>query len=203
MTLTAISCIVLWIQPKSLARQTADAWLSQPGILVFMTTNQAIKILKNGGVGVMPTDTIYGLVGQALNPAIIARIYKLKHRPTNKPCIILISNLADLKKFNFKPSFLTLKIIKQVWPGPVSIIFTKTLACRLPTSPWLRKLLKQTGPLIATSVNPTGQSPAKNIIEAKKYFGQQVDFYLAGKSSTNKPSTLIKLKNGKVVVLRD
>ena len=151
----------------------------------------------------MPTDTIYGLVGQALNPTTVTRIYKLKHRSINKPCIILISEIADLKKFDFKPSLLTQKIIKQVWPGPVSIIFTKTLACRLPTSLWLRKLLKQTGPLIATSANSTGQPPAQTIAVAKKYFGKQVDFYLAGRSKTNKPSTLIKLKNGKILVLRN
>ena len=97
----------------------------------------------------MPTDTIYGLVGQALNPTVVARIYKLKHRQSNKPSIILIGNLADLKKFNFKPSSATLKIISQIWPGPISIIFTKTLACRLPAPPWLQKLLKQTGESIS------------------------------------------------------
>ncbi|MFH1170272.1 MAG: L-threonylcarbamoyladenylate synthase [Candidatus Vogelbacteria bacterium] len=167
-----------------------------------MNRNQAIKILKDGGVGVMPTDTIYGLVGQALNPITVARIYKLKHRPLNKPSIILIGDLADLKKFKFKPTPATLKIIKQIWPGPISIIFTKTLTCRLPALSPLRKLLKQTGPLIATSVNSADRPPAKNIIEAKKYFGKQVDFYFGKKRLTGKPSTLIKIRNNQILVLR-
>ena len=85
----------------------------------------------------MPTDTIYGLVGQALNPETVARIRQLKQRRSNKPFIILISDWADLKKFNFKPTPAMRKIINRIWPWPVSIIFTKTLACRLPASPSL------------------------------------------------------------------
>ncbi len=151
----------------------------------------------------MPTDTIYGLVGQALNPRTVARIYKLKHRPLDKPCIILIGDLSDLKKFQFKPTPTTLEIINQVWPGPISIIFTKTLACRLPVPLWLRKLLKQTGPLIATSANLEGEPPAQTIATAKKYFGKQVDFYFGKKRLTGKPSTLIKIRNNQILVLRD
>jgi len=153
----------------------------------------------------MPTDTIYGLVGQALKPKTVARIYKLKHRRSNKSFVILISNLADLKKFNFKPTVSVLKIINQVWPGPVSIIFNKKLCCRLPASLWLRKLLKQTGPLIATSANHEGEPPAQMIAEAKKYFGpagSEIDFYLSGSPRGGKPSTLIKLKNGKMIIVR-
>lgn len=170
-----------------------------------MTIKQAIKILQNGGVGVMPTDTIYGLVGQALNPRAVVKIYKLKRRRSNKPCIILISNLTDLKKFNFNPPPAMLKIIKRVWPGPISIIFNKTLACRLPASPWLGKLLKQTGPLIATSANLESRPPAQTITEAKKYFGpvgSGIDFYFAGGRLAGKSSTLIKFKNGKIIVIR-
>jgi len=167
--------------------------------------NQAIKILKNGGVGVMPTDTIYGLVGQALNPITVARIYKLKQRRLSKPSIILISDISDLEKFNLKLPPTILKIINQVWPGPISIIFNKTLCCRLPNSLWLRKLLKQTGPLIATSANPRGEPPAQTVTEAKQYFcsvGNGIDFYLAGGRLKAKPSTIIKLKNGKLVTVR-
>ena len=170
-----------------------------------MTRDAAIKILQQGGVGVMPTDTIYGLVGQALNPETAKRIRELKGRPNRKPFIVLISSLSDLKKFKVNPPPFTLKIIHQVWPGPVSIIFSKTLACRLPASAPLRELLKQTGPLIATSANPTSEPPAQTISMAKKYFGPAghgIDFYLAGKTASKKPSTLIKIKQGKIIIIR-
>ena len=60
------------------------------------------KILLNHGVGVLPTDTLYGLVGSALSKKAVARIYKLRRRNPQKPFIILISSLADLKLFNIK-----------------------------------------------------------------------------------------------------
>ena len=66
-----------------------------------------IKILKEGGIGVLPTDTIYGLVGLALNKKTVDRIYRVRKREKTKPFIILISNVKDLELFNIK--------IKQSW----------------------------------------------------------------------------------------
>ncbi|MBI4136386.1 MAG: L-threonylcarbamoyladenylate synthase [Candidatus Vogelbacteria bacterium] len=167
-----------------------------------MTIKQAIKILKNGAVGVIPTDTIYGLVGQALKLEIVARIYALKHRRPKKPSIVLISDIADLKKFNLRLTRTRLKTIKRFWPGSTSIIFNKTIACRLPAPSWLRRLLKQTGPLIAPSANPEGRPAAQTITQARKYFGDQVDFYLDGGQLDNKPSRLVAIKNGKIITIR-
>ena len=65
---------------------------------------ELLKILKNGGVAVMPTDTIYGIVGQAENVATVHRIYNLKKRTPEKPCIILISDIAQLENFSIKLS---------------------------------------------------------------------------------------------------
>ncbi len=81
----------------------------------------AIKFLKKGGVGVIPTDTLYGLVASAGNPAAVERVYRLKGRAPDKPCIILISSLADLKKFGVNPNKTDLKLLAKLWPGPVSI----------------------------------------------------------------------------------
>lgn len=168
----------------------------------------ALSILQAGGIGVLPTDTIYGLVGSALNKKTIKRIYAVKKRNPNKPCIILISSLKDLAKFNIKPNKETLNILNKFWPGKVSIIING-IAFRLPASPRtgglnnknLIEILKQTGPLIAPSANPEGLPPAKTIAEAKAYFGNQVDFYVAGRSN-KKPSKLIKIENGAIEVLR-
>jgi L-threonylcarbamoyladenylate synthase len=81
---------------------------------------------------------------------------------------------------------------------------TKTLAFRLPSSQSLRTLLIETGPLIAPSANPEGQAPAQNITEAKKYFGDLVDFYLDGGEIHGKASKVIKLhKDGSIHILRE
>lgn len=161
---------------------------------------ETVKILKTGGIGVLATDTIYGIVCSALNEQAIKRVYKVRKRNPNKACIILISSIKDLAKFNIKPDKETLKILNKYWPGKVSIVINN-IAFRLPNSKKLIALLKQTGPLIAPSANPEGLPPAKTITEAKAYFGDQVDFYQAGRTN-KKPSRLIKIENGKEIILR-
>jgi L-threonylcarbamoyladenylate synthase len=183
-----------------------------------------IKVLNESGVVVMPTDTIYGIVGKALEKNTVERIYKIKGRNPEKPCIILIGDIKELKKFSVILTEKQEEELKKYWPaspslggpGPVSIILdcsddsfeylhrgTKTLAFRLPSLETLRDLLLKTGPLIAPSANPESFSPAKNIEEAKKYFGNSVDLYVNGGEIEGKASKLIKLNNdGSVAVLR-
>jgi L-threonylcarbamoyladenylate synthase len=174
-----------------------------------------IETLKNGGVAVLLTDTLYGLVGQALNKKTVARIYKIKDRNSKKPLIILIYSIKDLKLFGIKVNDGLKKDLKKFWPGPVSIILpcpikkfeylhrgTKTLAFRIPRKNSLIKILKKTGPLVAPSANPENLPPAQNITEAKKYFGKNVDFFLNGPKSKNKPSKLIKIHAGNIEFIR-
>lgn len=166
---------------------------------------EIINILKKGGVGVMPTDTLYGLVGRADSSQAQKRIYKIKNRNPKKKLIVLISSLKDLEKFGIKRTYITknIEILRKNWPGRTSII-VKNTAFRLPAKKSLIEILKKTGPLVAPSANPEGLSPARSILEAKKYFGDKADFYLAGGTLKGKPSRLLRLlKNGKVEVLRD
>lgn len=174
-----------------------------------------IQQLKNGGVGVIPTDTIYGLVGQALNRQTVERIYRLKQRSPQKPFIILISSASDLEKFDISLDKETQKILEKVWPGEVSVVLecndrdleylhrgTNTLAFRLPDNQELISILNETGPLVAPSANLEGAPNAKNILEAKKTFGDQVDFYLDKGEKISEPSTLIQITDGKIEILR-
>ncbi|MDR3519708.1 MAG: L-threonylcarbamoyladenylate synthase [Candidatus Pacebacteria bacterium] len=177
---------------------------------------ELIEILKKGGVAVMPTDTIYGIVGLAQNVATVHRIYNLKKRNPEKPCIILLGDIKQLEEFSITLSERQKTVLEEYWPGPVSVIFdcvdealsylhrgTNTLAFRLPSSESLKDLLNKVGPLIAPSANPEGLPPAQNTTEAKKYFGDSVDFYLDGGTITGKASKLIKLhKDGTVSILR-
>jgi len=176
-----------------------------------------MKILKNGGVVVMPTDTIYGIVGKADNERVVNRIYELRKRAPHKPCIILIGDMAELEKFSINLSEAQKVAIKKFRSEPTSIILdcpdekfsylhrdTKTLAFRLPIDKNLQDLLRQTGPLIAPSANLEGLFPAKNIAEAKKYFGDFVDLYVDGGEIEGKASKVIKLhKDGTIDVLRN
>jgi L-threonylcarbamoyladenylate synthase len=180
-----------------------------------MQRSLVITSLNNGGVGVLPTDTIYGVVASALNRDAVERLYRLKARTPTKPFIILIADSSDLEKFGIAVDRLTDSLINQLWPGPVSIILpcgkdeflylhrgTNTLAFRLPADEALRAFLRETGPLVAPSANPEGKEPATTKEEAEKYFGARVDFYIDAKPQVGPASTLVEIKNGKVVVLR-
>lgn len=176
-----------------------------------------LNVLKGSGVVVMPTDTLYGIVGKALNPSVVTRIYTIRKRNENKPCIVLIGNIDELKKFSINLSLEQEQKIKEYWPGPVSIILdcvnkefeylhrgSKTLAFRFPIQPELQNLLKEAGPLVAPSANLEGMLPALDIAEAKKYFRDLVDLYIDGGRIDGKASKIIKLeKDGSVKVLRD
>ena len=166
--------------------------------------NQIIKILKSGGIGVMPTDTLYGLVGSAFSKKAINRIYKIKNRDKKKKMIVLISSIKDLEKFGIQHTnkLEFVGMLEKFWPGKVSIILNNT-AFRLPAKKSLVEILKKTGPLVAPSANPESLEPAENIKKAKEYFGGNVDFYLSGGTLKSKPSTLIKInKKGEIEVLR-
>lgn len=164
----------------------------------------------------MPTDTIYGIVGSALSKKAVSLIYRIRHRRPNKPMIILIGSLKDLKLFRVETKGIG-KILKRFWPGKTSIILPcgdknffylhrgkKSLAFRLPKPLWLRNFLKKTGPLVAPSANPEDLPPAKTIAQAQKYFGRQkIDFYIDGGRRTGKPSKLIQInKEKEIIVLR-
>lgn len=174
-----------------------------------------IKILKEGGIGILPTDTIYGMVGSALNPVTVDKIYRLRKRTPTKPLIILIASIADLGLFNIKLDNFSKDFLNNNWPNPISVILacpeskfeylhrgTKTLAFRNPNNPFLLKLLKKTGPLVAPSANFEGEKPAETIAEAKNYFYTNVDFFLDNGELKSASSTLVSLENNKVSVLR-
>ncbi len=169
--------------------------------------------LKAGQVGVLPTDTIYGIVGSALRPGTVRRIYSLRKRDPKKPMIILIGDMRDLARFGAVPDRRTKKVLRRVWPGKVSVILsakkfrylhrgTNTLAFRLPKPNWLRALLRATGPLVAPSANFEVEQPARTIAGAKRYFGDRVEFYVDFGEMASKPSKLISVRRGVVAVLR-
>lgn len=175
--------------------------------------SKSIDILKNDGVGVIPTDTVYGLACSAFSPLALERLFKIKGRAENKPPVVIISDVSDLEKFGAEVSSVHSELIKKYWPGKVTVIFNIAkkfeyldkglgLAVRLPADENLRNILRQTGPLATSSANPEGLPTAKNIEEAKKYFGDKVDFYEDGGELSPAPSTLVRITGDKVEVLR-
>lgn len=195
---------------------------------IFSSFNlKAVKILNDGGVGVIPTDTIYGIVGLALNKKVVERIYRLRKRNLKKPMIILIGSIRDLNLFGIKIGTKTKNILSKIWPNKVSIILpclaeasceggpcknrkflylhrgTGSLAFRLPKNKKLVALLKITGPLVAPSANWEGCEPSETIEGAQRYFGDKIGFYIDVGTKKSKPSTLIKLDSGEIKIIRE
>ncbi len=173
-------------------------------------------IIVGGGVGVMSTDTIYGIVGSAMNEKTIDRIYTVRKRSRRKPMIVLISSTDDFRLFGMRLGASDEEVLKKLWPGKVSVVLpcvnpafgylhcgTESLAFRVPDDEGLRNFLDFTGPIVAPSANPEGLPPAQTIEEAKDYFGADIDFYEDAGRLEDRPSTLVRLENGELSVLRE
>jgi L-threonylcarbamoyladenylate synthase len=185
-----------------------------------MLDKSEIKILKNDGIGVIPTDTLLGLVGSAYSKKAIKKIFEAKGRNEKKPLIVLISKYSQLEKFFVSKKDIKKyeKFFKKYWPGKISIILKVpknkfsyihrregSIAFRVPDSLVLRKLLQTTGPLVAPSANPEGETPARDIKQARKYFSDKVDFYSKEKLNFKEglPSTIISFVGKNPKILRE
>lgn len=153
-----------------------------------MNTEQLIDCLNQGGVAVIRTDTLYGLVAKYDNEQAVEKVYVHKERDEDKPCIVLIPDATYVPAHQD-----VIKRLTDEYRGvATSIVVPKSaepdwvtrgqdsVAYRIPQDENLRALLRHTGPLIAPSANPQGLPPARTVEEARAYFGQSVDYYLDG-----------------------
>lgn len=183
---------------------------------IIKSFKKAGDSLKSGELGIIPTDTIYGISCLASSKENIERIYEIKGRDYSKPFIILISKIGSLSKFGICLTENDKKILEKYWPGPVSVILKvehenlaylhrgkKSLAFRLPSNKNLISILNKTGPLVSTSANISDNPPISSLDEARKYFEQKLDFILdMGPLDDRKPSRIIEIKNGIESIIR-
>lgn len=181
-------------------------------IVNTLSDDKIPQLLAGGAVGVIPTDTVYGLACSAANKQAVQRLYELKNRE-QKPGTIIAASIDQLVELGIKARYL--KAVEHYWPNSISIIIPtgldltdlhlgkQSLAVRIPKHVQLVELLKLSGPLLTTSANKPGKPEAVNIAEAQAYFGDSVDFYVdGGDLSARKPSTVIKIIDDAVEVLR-
>lgn len=170
-------------------------------------------LLKRGEVGVIPTDTIYGLACIAEDSVAVARLYALKNRE-HKPGTLIAANVKQLIKLGVDID--TIEKVAHLWPSSISVIVPintsaayldqglQSLAIRIPKYPEaLVRLLEQTGPLMTTSANAPGQPPATNKTQVQQYFSDQIDFFVdGGDMSKTTPSTIVTVEDGVMRVVR-
>lgn len=179
-----------------------------------ITDPKLVSALHNGQVGVLPTDTLYGLVASARLPEAVQRVYDLKGRSDHKPCIILVDSVETARTLGMPLH--ELEVAAAYWPASLSVIFSSLdpryeylqrelgwPPLRVPADPDLRHFLAQSGPLIAPSANMQGEPPAQTIQEAERVFDERVDFYVDGGRRHGEPSTLVRVEaDGTLAVLR-
>lgn len=179
----------------------------------MLSIKEIAKKISSGQVGIIPTDTVYGLVCSAHKPAAVERVYKLKHRE-NKPGTLVAASIDQLVSLGIPRRYL--KAVEQYWPNAISIVIPigsllpelqqgkGSLAVRIPKDAKLQELLSASGPLLTTSANDPGQPTATTVAMAKDYFGDTVDFYLdGGDLSDREPSTIIRIIDDAVEILRE
>ena len=179
----------------------------------IVSDDVALATLLAGGVGIMPTDTVYGLVARAADKKAVKRFYKLKNRE-HKPGTVIAANVRQLIDLGVEPRYV--QRVEQWWPNPLSVETplgthlaylhqdTGRQALRVVADEHLRSILEQTGPLVTTSANQPGEPGAATITEAIAYFKDNVDFYVdGGDLSGRAPSTIIRVLDDAIEIIRE
>lgn len=182
---------------------------------------QAVEVLKKGGVVVYPTDTAYGMAVDATNVLAVTRLYQLKGRDFKKPIHVIFPNTRWMNKI-VKLDKVSLKLMNKFLPGPLTIVLplkakgrswqmlsakTKTMGVRLPDHDAAVELAKKLGkPITTTSANISNMPTCYSVMEVKKQFEKskfKPDLYLnGGKLEKLKPSTIVSVIKGHVKILR-
>lgn len=181
-------------------------------IITHLSDPKVAGLINGGAVGVLPVDTVYGLVCRAARPEAVARLYRLKRRE-HKPGTLIAANIDQLVELGLKRRYL--QPVAQYWPGAISVVIPcgaeldylhqglGSLAVRVPAGEKLQALLEQTGPLLTSSANLPGDPPAATIQEAENIFGDKVDFYVEGGDLSGRlPSTVVRVVDDAIEVLR-
>ena len=152
----------------------------------------ALNLLAQEEVFAAPTDTVYGIFARPDSPTAIARIYLAKARPPDKAIPILIGDMADLDQVARPPwSPLAAPLMERFWPGALTVVLPaqphlpailtaglSTVAVRMPAHAALAALLRQTGPLAATSANRSGGPDTHTVAEVLAQLDQHLPLIL-------------------------
>ena len=164
---------------------------------------ELVKILRAGRVGVLLTDTVYGLVGSAKLADAATRVIDAKGRKY-KPGTVIAASTKQLVDLGIQREHV--HAAKQFWPGPVTVVLPtkpgldylhlglESLAVRVPNHPEVVALLKKVGPLLTTSANRPNEPMVTSIQEAQDIFGNRLNFYVdGGRLDSPLASTIIKI----------
>ncbi len=170
--------------------------------------NKAVELLRNDEVVGMPTETVYGLAGNALSPLAVSRIFEAKGRPTDNPLIVHISELSEIYDLVKAVPDTAKRLAEKFWPGPLTIILPKsdiipaeicggldTVAVRMPSDEIARAIISQCGfPLAAPSANTSGKPSPTSARHVHEDLDGKIEAIVdSGECSVGIESTVITL----------
>jgi L-threonylcarbamoyladenylate synthase len=177
-----------------------------------------LQVLRNGGLILYPTDTIWGIGCDSTNEEAVERVYRLKQRNDEKAMIVLVTEERDVLKHVAAPDMSVFDLLKKA-NKPTTVIYDGALgfadnligrdgsiAIRICEDTFCRHLVKRFGePIVSTSANISGQTSPVNFNDISEEIKSGVDYivkYRQTETSKSIPSSLIKFKNGKIEILR-
>lgn len=182
-----------------------------------VVTAQAGQVIKEGGVVVYPTETLYGLGADAMDRNAVADVCKLKGRPENMPIPVIVSSEEMLDEITDRIGDIEKRLISEFWPGPLTIIFnargcvpgritggTGSVGTRIPGSDFAIKLANAAGrPITATSANAGGLETPGDVDDILKQLKGEPDLALdIGPLRAKIASTVVDARDGKVKIIR-
>lgn len=175
------------------------------------------EIIKNGGIVVFPTETVYGIGANALNENAVKKLYDIRKRPLNKPISLLVNSIDMIEQVAKDITELEYALIKEFLPGPLTIILKKkdivpnivtansdTVGIRMPANECAIKLIEYAGVPIATpSANISGKPSGTDLKDIMKDFEGKVDYFIdGGPSKIGLASTIVQIIDGVPIILR-
>lgn len=155
---------------------------------------KAGEIIRNGGLVAFPTETVYGLGGNAFDPEAASKIYAAKGRPSDNPLIVHISDMEGLQEIVRDIPDAALKLAENFWPGPMTLVMTKkpvvpdrttggldTVAVRMPVDEIARALIRVSGvPIAAPSANRSGRPSTTTAAHCVEDLDGRIDMIIDG-----------------------
>lgn len=179
--------------------------------------HRAQQLLESGELVAVPTETVYGLAGNAYDEAVVLKIFHVKQRPSFDPLIVHASSLQQIRKFVKRLPALALQLAERFWPGPLTLVLEKqpiipdlvtsglpTVGVRIPQHPLTLQLLQQLDfPLAAPSANPFGYISPTTPQHVQDQLGGRISHILAGGACTvGVESTIVGFESGHPIVYR-
>lgn len=175
------------------------------------------EVIKNGGLVLFPTETVYGLGANGLDENAVKKIYKAKGRKQDNPLILHVSNFDMVSKIAKNISDIEYTLMKTFWPGPFTIILDRTeivpdivtagldtVGVRMPSGPIAKELISYAGiPIAAPSANVSGRPSGTNISDIFEELSDKVDYIVdGGECEVGLESTVVRVVDGIPNILR-